>query len=70
MLPHAIIVFNATDVNVDEKEWDVTKATQMLMTDIRDAIIREPVLQDYGMSIVVCAGTRQLIRVISMSDFP
>ncbi|KAI2635875.1 FabD/lysophospholipase-like protein [Hypomontagnella submonticulosa] len=48
VLPHAIIVFNATDVNVDEKEWDVTKATQMLMTDIRDAIIREPVLQDYA----------------------
>ena len=44
MLPHAIIVFNATDINVDEKEWDVTKATQMLMTDIHDAILREPAL--------------------------
>ncbi|KAI0380484.1 FabD/lysophospholipase-like protein [Hypomontagnella monticulosa] len=47
VLPHAIIVFNATDINVDEKEWDVTKATQMLMADIHDAILREPVLQDY-----------------------
>lgn len=49
VLPHAVIVFNATDINVDEKEWDVTKATQMLMTDIHDAIIREPALQEYGM---------------------
>ncbi|KAI0886923.1 FabD/lysophospholipase-like protein [Annulohypoxylon maeteangense] len=47
VLPHAIIVFNATDINVDEKEWDVNKATQMLMTDIQDAILREPALQEH-----------------------
>ncbi|KAI2470767.1 FabD/lysophospholipase-like protein [Annulohypoxylon bovei var. microspora] len=46
VLPHAIVVFNATDINVDEKEWDVTKATQMLMTDIHDAVFREPSLQE------------------------
>ncbi|KAI1385436.1 FabD/lysophospholipase-like protein [Hypoxylon trugodes] len=48
VLPHAIIVFNATDINVDEKEWDITKATQMLMADIHGAVFREPALQEHG----------------------
>ncbi|GAW25333.1 putative patatin-like serine protein [Rosellinia necatrix] len=48
VLPHAIIVLNATDTGVDEKEWDVSKATQMLFADISDAIRREPVLQQYA----------------------
>ncbi|TGJ81236.1 hypothetical protein E0Z10_g7507 [Xylaria hypoxylon] len=48
VLPHAIIVLNATDTNVDDKEWDVSKATQMLLSDISDAIRREPVLQQYA----------------------
>ncbi|KAI1170029.1 hypothetical protein F4777DRAFT_592252 [Nemania sp. FL0916] len=48
VLPHAIIVLNATDTNIDEKEWDISKATQMLMTDISDAIQREPILQHYA----------------------
>ncbi|KAF2963626.1 hypothetical protein GQX73_g9958 [Xylaria multiplex] len=48
LLPHAIIVLNATDTSVDEKEWDVPKATQMLLSDISDAIQREPVLQQYA----------------------
>ncbi|KAI0179862.1 FabD/lysophospholipase-like protein [Hypoxylon sp. FL1284] len=48
VLPHAIIVFNATDVGVDEKEWDVAKATQMLMSDIHDAVFREPALQEHA----------------------
>ncbi|KAI1505709.1 hypothetical protein F5X99DRAFT_215888 [Biscogniauxia marginata] len=48
VLPHAIIVLNATDVDVDEKEWDVTKATQLLMSDIHGAIVREPALQEYA----------------------
>ncbi|KAI1468230.1 FabD/lysophospholipase-like protein [Daldinia caldariorum] len=47
VLPHAIIVFNATDINVDEREWDVTTATKLLMTDIHDAVIREPALQEH-----------------------
>ncbi|KAI3321837.1 hypothetical protein HD806DRAFT_523766 [Xylariaceae sp. AK1471] len=50
VLPHAIIVLNATDTNVDEKEWDISKATQMLLSDISDAIRREPVLQQYAQS--------------------
>ncbi|KAI0525395.1 hypothetical protein F5B22DRAFT_633515 [Xylaria bambusicola] len=48
VLPHCIICLNATDVNVDEKEWDVTKATQMFLSDISGAIHREPVLQQYA----------------------
>ncbi|KAI0552170.1 hypothetical protein F4679DRAFT_571841 [Xylaria curta] len=48
VLPHAIIVLNATDPNVDEKEWDVSKATQMLLSDVSDAIWREPILQQYA----------------------
>ncbi|KAI0966660.1 hypothetical protein F4678DRAFT_475768 [Xylaria arbuscula] len=48
VLPHCIIVLNATDTGVDEKEWDVTKATQMFLADISDAIRREPILQQYA----------------------
>ncbi|KAI0907470.1 hypothetical protein F4823DRAFT_626310 [Ustulina deusta] len=48
VLPHCIIVLNATDPNVDEKEFDVVKATQMFLSDISDAIRREPVLQQYA----------------------
>ncbi|KAI0392820.1 hypothetical protein F5Y17DRAFT_337492 [Xylariaceae sp. FL0594] len=48
VLPHAIIVLNATDTNVDEKEWDISKATQMLLADISDAIHREPFLQQHA----------------------
>ncbi|KAI1760166.1 FabD/lysophospholipase-like protein [Hypoxylon sp. FL1150] len=47
VLPHAIIVFNATDISVDEQEWDTAKATQMLMTDIHGAVFREPALQEH-----------------------
>ncbi|KAI2616839.1 FabD/lysophospholipase-like protein [Hypoxylon sp. NC1633] len=62
VLPHAIIVFNATDINVDEKEWDVTKATQMLMTDISDAIIREPALQEHGARGKIISNTKELLE--------
>ncbi|KAK5631118.1 hypothetical protein RRF57_006833 [Xylaria bambusicola] len=48
VLPHCIICLNATDINVDEKEWDVTKATQMFLSDISGAIHREPILQQYA----------------------
>ncbi|KAK6071894.1 hypothetical protein SCUP515_07678 [Seiridium cupressi] len=47
VLPHAIIVLNATEPGIDEKEWDVEVATQMLMSDISGAVSREPVVQDY-----------------------
>ncbi|KAI1161870.1 FabD/lysophospholipase-like protein [Nemania serpens] len=46
-LPHAIIVLNATD-NVDEKEWDVRTATDLLLDDIRGAIFREPRFEEHA----------------------
>ncbi|KAI0471495.1 hypothetical protein GGR56DRAFT_654355 [Xylariaceae sp. FL0804] len=47
VLPHAIIVLNATDININEDEWDVSNATQLLMSDIKGAIFREPELQEH-----------------------
>ncbi|KAI1362066.1 FabD/lysophospholipase-like protein [Xylaria arbuscula] len=46
-LPHAIIVLNATE-NVDEKEWDVRTATDLLLESIRDAIFREPRFEEHA----------------------
>lgn len=47
VLPHAVIILNATDASVDEREWDIAAATQMLMSDIQGAIHREPALQEH-----------------------
>ncbi|KAE8444662.1 hypothetical protein EG329_014318 [Mollisiaceae sp. DMI_Dod_QoI] len=47
ILPHAVIVFNATDVQVDEDEWDVEKATKNLMSTVRNAIHKVPVFREY-----------------------
>jgi len=46
-LPHAIIVLNATE-NVDEREWDIDTATNLLLDDIRGAIFREPRFEEYA----------------------
>lgn len=46
ILPHAIIVLNATE-DVDENQWDVATATNMLMSAIQGAIEREPMLYEY-----------------------
>ncbi|PSK54732.1 hypothetical protein B9Z65_3821 [Elsinoe australis] len=37
-LPHAIVVLNATDPTVDEREWNTSFATQNLLSSVRDAI--------------------------------
>lgn len=39
-LPHAIIALNATDMSIDQNQWDVGNATQKLMSDIKDATER------------------------------
>lgn len=49
VLPHAVIVLNATEPGIDEREWDPAVATEMLMSDIAGAVTREPVVQDYVM---------------------
>ncbi|KAI1374503.1 hypothetical protein F4677DRAFT_426368 [Hypoxylon crocopeplum] len=46
VLPHVIIVFNTTD-DIDEEEWDVTTATNMLTSTLQGAIAREPLLNEY-----------------------
>ncbi|KAK8017814.1 hypothetical protein PG993_014140 [Apiospora rasikravindrae] len=47
VLPHAVLVLNATDTSVDEREWDIASATELLLSDIRGAITREPALQEH-----------------------
>ncbi|KAK8101867.1 hypothetical protein PG999_012241 [Apiospora kogelbergensis] len=46
-LPHAVLVLNATDAGVDAREWDVAQATALLLADVRDAVRREPALQEH-----------------------
>jgi hypothetical protein len=46
VLPHAIIVINATD-NMGDTEWETGEATEKLMAAIDGAISREPELQKY-----------------------
>ncbi|KAK2606241.1 hypothetical protein QQS21_003289 [Conoideocrella luteorostrata] len=46
-LPHAVIVLNATE-DVDDKEWDIETATQLLMDDVRYAIRQVPQVEEYA----------------------
>src|ERR1700760_1989482 len=41
-LPHAIIALNATESEIDEKEWNCDYATQNLMFAIKEIIDRDP----------------------------
>lgn len=65
VLPHAIIVLNATE-DVDDKEWDIETATSMLMTAIQGAVTREPALQEYVRAWrqrgIVIKTTQDLLR--------
>jgi hypothetical protein len=47
-LPHAVIALNATDMGVDQKEWEVDWATEMLMSNIANAIGRDPKYREYA----------------------
>ncbi|PQE03570.1 patatin-like serine protein [Rutstroemia sp. NJR-2017a BVV2] len=47
-LPHVIIALNATDINIDEKQWDKEEATRILMSDIEGAINRIPKFREYA----------------------
>lgn len=47
VLPHAIVVLNATDLQVHPDEWDVDKATHNLMSSLQNAIKRVPVFRRY-----------------------
>jgi energy-coupling factor transporter ATP-binding protein EcfA2 len=47
-LPHAIVVLNASDVGIDEKEWDIEYATAKLMKTVADAIKRDVSYKKYA----------------------
>lgn len=46
-LPHVIVALNATEINIEEKQWDVQEATRILMSDIEGAISRVPKFREY-----------------------
>jgi hypothetical protein len=48
-LPHVIIALNATDLKIDEKQWDIKEATRILMSDIEGAISRVPRFGEYAL---------------------
>ena len=48
-LPHVIIALNATDLKIDEKQWNVEDATRILMSDIEGAISRVPRFAEYAL---------------------
>jgi hypothetical protein len=48
-LPHVIIALNATDLKIDEKQWNVEDATHILMSDIEGAISRVPRFAEYAL---------------------
>jgi hypothetical protein len=48
VLPHAIIALNATDIGVDEREWDVDFATEALMSTVCGAVSRDFKYKEYA----------------------
>lgn len=47
-LPHVIIALNATELTIDDKQWDIEEATRILMSDIAGAIARVPRFAEYA----------------------
>jgi hypothetical protein len=47
-LPHAIIALNATDIGVDEREWDVEHATERLLSTVAGSIHRDAKYKEYA----------------------
>jgi hypothetical protein len=41
-LPHAVIALNATDMEVDQRQWDPEAATKTLLDSVAGAITRDP----------------------------
>jgi hypothetical protein len=48
VLPHAIVVLNATDIQVSPDEWDVAKATKNLMSKVRNAVNQVAMFRHYA----------------------
>jgi len=49
VIPHVIIVLNATDNSIDEAQWEIDFATTKLMGDIGEAL-QSPVLKGFARS--------------------
>ncbi|KAI9764589.1 MAG: hypothetical protein M1840_008318 [Geoglossum simile] len=47
VLPHVIIVLNATDISIDSAQWDVTNATQMLLAGVDGALYKSNKFREY-----------------------
>jgi hypothetical protein len=47
VLPHAIIALNSTDLGVEQKEWEVDFATEMLLSNVAEAANRDPKYRSY-----------------------
>jgi hypothetical protein len=45
-LPHAIIALNATDMAIDSNQWETQHSTDKLLSDVRDAVRKIPMLQE------------------------
>ena len=50
-LPHIIIVLNATENAIDEKQWDLDVATQKLLNDYKDSVHQVQKLQNIVASL-------------------
>jgi hypothetical protein len=48
LLPHAIIALNATDPGVDQRDWEVDWATQVLMSSVSGALGRDTKYMEYA----------------------
>lgn len=46
-LPHLIIALNATELTIDQSQWDVSEATNKLLSDMKRSFERIPALQDH-----------------------
>lgn len=45
-LPHVIIALNATDMAIDSNQWETKHSTEKLLSDVRDAVRKIPMLQE------------------------
>ncbi|KAF2461117.1 hypothetical protein BDY21DRAFT_297819 [Lineolata rhizophorae] len=46
-LPHAVIALNATEIGIDQREWEVEFSTRSLMETVADAVRRDPKYAEY-----------------------
>lgn len=47
VLPHVIIVLNATDANIDERLWDPERSTSELLEDYKYSVDRVPTFREH-----------------------